>query len=324
MRSIPTRAHAHEGRRTARLAAVCFAVGAGLFFFSVQAPGVSANSHGDDNRGDVWVDNVGQPAGPGHEMDPHLACANINLWGNDLADSSGSYTIDGWQPSGFQETDYASTWTYNGSGDQVTSVIDVHTLLANAIASGDTPQAQQGYHFKLQFSQDPQKHKTFWVRCPAPSTPTPTGTPTANPTPTPHGCNEDNDDSCSSPNPCDANGSHESNNDNNADDNCGTPTPAPTPSESGNPTPTPKPSPTGNVSGCSTTDNCTPTPTPTPTPKSTGDPTPTGGVQALTTGNPDTGAHLINTGFIGLVLMIAGMILFAARRVLRHYQENIL
>ena len=24
----------------------------------------------------------------------------------------------------------------------------------------------QGYHFKLQLSQEPQKHKTFWVNCP--------------------------------------------------------------------------------------------------------------------------------------------------------------
>ena len=129
------------------------------------------------NRGDVWLDNVSQPAGPGHEMDPHLACQNINLWGAGLADPSGTYTIDGWPPSGSQEQDYPTTgaepWSYGtaAGGDQVVSVIDVSTLVANAVSHGDAPINKQGFHFKLQFSQDPQKHKTFWVRCGAPAGP---------------------------------------------------------------------------------------------------------------------------------------------------------
>jgi hypothetical protein len=139
-------------------------------FVLATAAGAMAASGGDANAGDVWVDNVGQPAGPGHEMDPHLACQDINLWGDKLADSSGSYTIDGWEPSGSQEVDYSSSWSYNTSqgGDQVISVINVQQLIATAQANGDTP-AAQGYHFKLDFSQDPQKHKTFWIDCPAPS-----------------------------------------------------------------------------------------------------------------------------------------------------------
>jgi uncharacterized repeat protein (TIGR01451 family) len=126
---------------------------------------------GNPNAGDVWVDNVGQPAGPGHEMDPHLACQNIDLWGAGLADSSGSYTIDGWPPSGSQEQDYAGSWSYDqaAGGTQVLDVISVQTLIANAIANGDAPQNGQGFHFKLEFSQDPQKHKTFWVDCQLPS-----------------------------------------------------------------------------------------------------------------------------------------------------------
>jgi hypothetical protein len=150
--------------RFVAVAAVVAAFGLGTGTAAWAATG------GDPNAGDVWVDNVGQPAGPGHEMDPHLACQNINLWGAKLADSSGSYTIDGWPPSGKQEVDYSSTWSYNTSqgGDQVISVINVQQLIANAHANGDTP-AKQGYHFKLDFSQDPQKHKTFWIDCPAPS-----------------------------------------------------------------------------------------------------------------------------------------------------------
>ena len=141
----------------------------------LQASTAFAAAGGNANAGDVWVDNVGQPPGPGHEMDPHLACANINLWGNGLADSGGTFAIDGWPPSGSQEQVYSAGWTYNlvAGGDQVTQVIDVSTLIAAAKAAGDAPVNGQGFHFKLQFSQDPQKHKTFWVNCPAgPSTTT--------------------------------------------------------------------------------------------------------------------------------------------------------
>jgi hypothetical protein len=129
-----------------------------------------ADAGGDANSGDVWLDTVGQPAGPGHEMDPHLPCADINLWGDKLADAGGSYTIDGWPPSGNKAQAYSSTWKYDGTqgGSQVIDVISVQTLIANAAANGDAP-AHNGYHFKLQFSQDPQKHKTFWVDCPPPS-----------------------------------------------------------------------------------------------------------------------------------------------------------
>jgi hypothetical protein len=127
---------------------------------------------GDPNAGDVWVDNVGQPAGPGHENDPHLACQDINLWGSGLADSSGDYTVDGWSPSGTGKQAYGpANWSYNQStgSAQVLDVISVKTLIDNAIANGDVPQANQGFHFKLEFSADPQKHKTFWVNCSAPS-----------------------------------------------------------------------------------------------------------------------------------------------------------
>jgi hypothetical protein len=136
-----------------------------------------ASSGGNANAGDVWVDNVGQPAGPGHEQDPHLACQDINLWGSGLADSGGTYEIDGWAPSGHQEKDYSALWTYNHAtgGSQVISTINVTTLIKAAVASGDSPVNKQGFHFKLQFSQDPQKHKTFWVNCDAPSPPPPSG-----------------------------------------------------------------------------------------------------------------------------------------------------
>jgi hypothetical protein len=145
----------------------------------VAGAAANASTGGDNNKGDVWLDNVGQPAGPGHEHDPHLACANINLWGDKLADGSGKYTIDGWSPSGSKEQVYAHSWTYDRStgGTQVLDVIKVKKLVNAATAAGDAPVNKQGLHFKLQFVQDPQKHKTFWVNCTS-STPTPTPTPT--------------------------------------------------------------------------------------------------------------------------------------------------
>lgn len=123
-----------------------------------------AASGGDANGGDVWLDNVGQPAGPGHEMDPHLACTSINLWGSGLSDPGGTFSIDGWPPSGRQEVDYSDKWSYSGPGEEVIAIIDVSKLIRQAEAGGDKPSAQ-GYHFKLDFSQDPQKHKTFWLSC---------------------------------------------------------------------------------------------------------------------------------------------------------------
>jgi hypothetical protein len=148
----------------------CILAATGLFALST-APTAMGESGGNKNAGDVWTDNVGQPPGPGHEQDPHLACQDINLWGSGLADPSEEYVIDGWPPSGHQEKDYpTSTWSYNQSlgGSQVISVISVKTLIETAIANGDAPVNGQGYHFKLKFVQDPQKHKTFWVNCTAP------------------------------------------------------------------------------------------------------------------------------------------------------------
>jgi hypothetical protein len=161
-------ARATRLRRAALLAVGVVAIGLAL-------PALAGAAPKSGNAGDVWVDNVGQPPGPGHEMDPHLACANINLWGNGLSGASGTYTIDGWPPSGSQEQVYSGSWSYSSAqgGDQILDVIDVQTLIANATKAGDAPINKQGYHFKLQFVQDPQKHKTFWVKCQAPKPPPP-------------------------------------------------------------------------------------------------------------------------------------------------------
>jgi hypothetical protein len=131
---------------------------------------------GQGNSGDVWTDNVGQQPGPGHEQDVHLSCNdNINIWGAKMADSNGSFTVYSWPPSGSQESVYNGNWSYNPSQSdpQIIGTINVTTLINTAAANGDSPQNKQGYHFKLQVSQDPSKYKTFWVNCPPPSSPPP-------------------------------------------------------------------------------------------------------------------------------------------------------
>jgi uncharacterized repeat protein (TIGR01451 family) len=181
----------HRARLAGAGVALCLAGAPAWLLVGANSPGVLASSPGDANKGDAWVDNVGQPPGPGHEMDPHLACADINLWGDKMADEAGSYTIDGWPPSGRMEQVYPASgdghWSYDVSrgGPQVMDVIDVHKLVDTAVARGDAPQNKQGFHFKLQLGQDPQKHKTFWVNCPEPQKPSPTPTPTPTPSPAP-------------------------------------------------------------------------------------------------------------------------------------------
>src|SRR5437868_12118003 len=122
--------------RSLRLGVAAILGGVSLLFVAGASAGNGSSvsngnsnhtSAGDPNAGDVWTDNVGQPSGPGHEQDPHLACTDINIWGAGLADSSGVYTVDGWPPSGSQETDYTGSWSYDKSkgGTQVVAVISV-------------------------------------------------------------------------------------------------------------------------------------------------------------------------------------------------------
>ena len=254
----------------------CWLAGFGL----IASAGVSV-ALGDSNSGDVWVDNVSQPSGPGHEMDPHLACQDINLWGAGLADGSGVYTIDGW-PDTKAGPGRTAPWSYDSStgASQVISVIDVTTLISDAIANGDAPVNSQGYHFKLEFSQDPLKHKTFWVSCQAPTpTPTPTSTPTpSTPTPTP---------STSTPTPTPRH------------------TPKPTPTLTPASTTTPTPTPTGSSLGASTS-------SPSPSPSSSG----TGAALGAGTSTPTTGA---GSGVFwgGWALVLLGVLLMGAAATVR-------
>ena len=131
-----------------------------------------STKHSGNNRGDAWLDNAGeQPSAantPGHEMDPHLTCDDLELWGDKMAFGSGSYTITGQPPTGHREVVWSSTWSYNRAkgGNQLMDSIDVAPLIQQAEAAGDRAKNKQGFHFKLQLKQNPHKHKAFWIACP--------------------------------------------------------------------------------------------------------------------------------------------------------------
>ena len=211
-------------RLTVRLTGAAIATGglALMGFGTIGAPALSNGvalqaANGDNNAGDFFLDGIS--LGPGGEHDPHLGCpTSIIVGGMNLADSSGSYTIYGWPPSGTQESLLSGTWNYNKTvgGTQTIATVSSTTLVNDAIAAGDTAINSQGLHFKILVSQDPTKFKTFWLNCAAPAAPTPTPTPTPRPGPTP------------------------------------TPTPTPTPAPPG-PTPTPTPhASTSSVAGVGT------------------------------------------------------------------------
>lgn len=129
-------------------------------------PGAWASGRG--NSGDVWLDNI-KPS-----TDPHLPCQDIVLSGSGLADSRGTFTLQGFSPSGSQELDYSESWRYTQTGARVIAIISLWKLIAQSEAGGNA--GAQGFHFKLVVSQDPQTHKTFWVDCPGGDS-TPGGSP---------------------------------------------------------------------------------------------------------------------------------------------------
>ena len=130
------------------------------------------------NTGDIFIQNAGAGAPSGHDNDPKLSCADIDLWGSGLVLSTSTFGIAGLAPTGSGETVYSASWTYSSAvaDPQIIAVVPVATLIADAAAAGDTP-ASNGYHFKIDFAQNSGKSKTFWIDCPAPSGDPGTGSP---------------------------------------------------------------------------------------------------------------------------------------------------
>lgn len=255
-------------------------------------------STGDNNRGDVWLQD--DSSFPGHQEEPHLGCGTVYVYGAGLADGSGVLTIDSWPPSGSQApvpgfTNQRYTYDTARGGNQVIFTFQGRALVAAAVAAGATSGNPNGFHFKLDVNQgetstagtrgdnhNEQKHKVFWVNCPAP-TPAATAAPTAAPTETP------------SP----------------SSGGVSAPTAAPAP------TSTPVAPAAPGVVGSVQAVNATPVPTAsegaasalsTPTPS----PTVVGGVQGLSTSAPDTGAG-IRVGLAACLLVIGAALLRTRR-----------
>src|SRR4030081_3880534 len=110
-----------------------------LAFAFVLAP--SANAAPQRNAGDTWVDVPGHLADPGHENDPHI-CGLVDIYGNGLADPTGTFEGAPWPPPGDGSTGVASgTWKYDQS------------IGGNQVIAG--PLSLQPGHYKLTVSQDP-------------------------------------------------------------------------------------------------------------------------------------------------------------------------
>ena len=133
------------------------------------------------NPGDIWLNNVGSAADPGHV--PHLQFKDIAMYANYPGAGGGTFTIVAWKPTGDNKSVvYSGSWSYNPSGTRIQQIatVSMSTLYANVQQLGLKPQAQQGFHFKMYCSIGKHdKMKEFWVAAPtglpAP-TPTPTGT----------------------------------------------------------------------------------------------------------------------------------------------------
>ncbi len=155
-----------------------FAVAGGMILSSATA--VAAN-----NKGDIWLNNVGSMADPGHV--PHLQFADIAMLAKYPGGSGGTFEIVAWQPTGDNKSVvYSGNWTYDQSGPDIQQIatISINTLYANTVALGFTAHPKQGFHYKMYCSLGKHdKMKEFWVEG-APvvtASPTPTPTSTTNP-----------------------------------------------------------------------------------------------------------------------------------------------
>jgi len=145
---------------------------AGVFAAALLVPvAIAAIPANASNKGDVWATNS-PDAGAGHAHEPHLSCDTIYLHGSALADG-GTYIIDSIPPSGSGLQVWSGTWSTPSSGDVIATLSGSALVAAAVNLDSATPNVNQGYHFKLDLSQEGVKHKTFWVRC-TEEPPTPT------------------------------------------------------------------------------------------------------------------------------------------------------
>ena len=121
-------------------------------------------------QGDIWT----QPGGiaeetHGHSQEVHLPCGNVDIWGDKLDSSSGSWVLYHQpppNPPGHGTVITKGTYAYPGDGSHLIATIP-RSVFQSAV----------GRHFKIEV--DNKKSKTFWVDCPLAQ---PTLTTAPNPT----------------------------------------------------------------------------------------------------------------------------------------------
>jgi hypothetical protein len=134
-------------------------------FSGIAAGHVSADSIGDNK---VWVTPDGSDKGPpqGDAVRVISDCKNVDVWGNDLHNKSGDFTIyfDNHEPSGDDEKVEEKSWEFDkGKKDQqVIATIDSRELISKLKDEGFHP-ADDGWHIDLKFS-DPDRQVEFILK----------------------------------------------------------------------------------------------------------------------------------------------------------------
>jgi hypothetical protein len=165
----------------------------GFAFASVSglaASHVSADSKISDNK--VWVTAKGSDAGPpaGDFVRVISDCKDVSVWGNDLHNRSGEFTVYFDDHNGKDKQVEDMTWKYEkgGKDKQVIATIDARELITDLKDKGFSAQ-DNGWHIDLKF-KDPERQVEFILddSCKSESgggggehTPTPTPTETTPP-----------------------------------------------------------------------------------------------------------------------------------------------
>jgi hypothetical protein len=160
----------------------------GFAFASVSglaASHVSADSKIADNK--VWVTAAGSDAGPpaGDFVRVISGCKDVKVWGNDLHNKSGEFTVYFDDHNGKDRQIEDMTWKFDkgGKDKQVIATIDSSELISDLKDKGFSAQ-DNGWHMDLKF-KDPERQVEFILdysckseggggeHTPTPTTPTP-------------------------------------------------------------------------------------------------------------------------------------------------------
>ena len=135
-------------------------------FSGFSASHVAADTHISDNK--VWVTPDGSDKGPpeGDAVRVISDCKNVDVWGNDLHNKSGDFTIffDNHEPSGDDEKVEEKSWEFDKDkkDQQVIATIDSRELISKLKDEGFHP-ADDGWHIDLKFS-DPDRQVEFILK----------------------------------------------------------------------------------------------------------------------------------------------------------------